>query len=254
MLKYKIFLFFISVGFTQTTTIAVIDFDNNGLEPYEVKQLSQRLESEFVKIGEYNVVERSKIDQILKEQKFQISGCVDECLIEVGEMLGANEIVLGSVGIMGNIHTVSAKLVDATSGEILRTADFDTNKGIGNLLTIGMKEIALKLNECYSITNEGMAVGYCKLWCDNPIPQVVFEMIYEKSTTYINEDEIGDRNDIEYHHKMLLDLRKETPRLPLPIGYFKIRVSKDGYKTFRKRILITHCKTTNLNIVLTPEE
>ena len=77
--------------------------------------------SELVKIGKYNVVERTKIDEILKEQKLQMSGCVEECLIDVGKMLGAKQIILGSVGKLGSLFTITAKLVDATSGEMIQT-------------------------------------------------------------------------------------------------------------------------------------
>lgn len=38
-----------------------------------IRQLSTRLESEVVKIGGFRVVERTKIDEIMKEQKFQMS-------------------------------------------------------------------------------------------------------------------------------------------------------------------------------------
>jgi len=100
MTKHLILSLFIGLAWGQTT-IAVFEFENNGLEPFEVRQLSTRLESELVKLGKYNVVERSKIDEILKEQKLQMSGCVEECLIDVGEMLGAKQIILGSVGRLG---------------------------------------------------------------------------------------------------------------------------------------------------------
>tara|TARA_Y100000591_G_scaffold257596_1_gene229694 strand:- start:1046 stop:1876 length:831 start_codon:yes stop_codon:yes gene_type:complete len=144
----KKFTLFIFIGLAWgKTTIAVFEFENNGLEPYEVRQLSTRLESELVKIGKYDVVERSKIDEILKEQKLQMSGCVEECLIDVGKMLGAKQIIIGSAGKLGSIYTITAKLVDATSGKMLRTSDFDTNDGIGSLAINGMKQIALELAE-----------------------------------------------------------------------------------------------------------
>ena len=50
----------------------LFDFDNNGLDSFAVKQISTRLESELVKTGKFKVIERGKIDQLLKEQKFQI--------------------------------------------------------------------------------------------------------------------------------------------------------------------------------------
>ena len=52
-------------------------------------------------------------------------------MIDVGKMLGAKQIILGSVGKLGRIYTITAKLVDATSGEMIRTSDFDTDDGIG---------------------------------------------------------------------------------------------------------------------------
>ena len=71
-----------------------------------------------------------------------MSGCVEECLIEIGMLLGAQEIVYGSVGMIGNIYTISAKLVNATSGEIIRSSDFDSEGSINNLLKEGMSRIA----------------------------------------------------------------------------------------------------------------
>jgi TonB family protein len=137
-------LLFIGLAWGKTT-IAVFEFENNGLELFEVRQLSTRLESELVKLGKYNVVERTKIDEILKEQKLQMSGCVEECLIDVGKMLGAKQVIIGSVGRLDNIYTITAKLVDATSGQMLKTSDFDTNDGIGKLATIGLQQIAFEL-------------------------------------------------------------------------------------------------------------
>ena len=46
-------LLFIGLAWGQSTTIAVFDFENNGLEPHEVRQLSTRLESELVNVGNY---------------------------------------------------------------------------------------------------------------------------------------------------------------------------------------------------------
>ena len=80
----------------------------------------------MVKIGGYTVVERKKIDQVFEEQKFQMSGCVEECLIEVGKMAGANQVVLGSVGKLGSLYTISARLVDANTGEMIRSSDLSS--------------------------------------------------------------------------------------------------------------------------------
>ena len=112
---YSIILF-INFGLSQKTTVAVFEFENNGLDKSAVRIITERMQSEFVKAGGYKVVERSKIDNILKEQKFQNSGCVDECLIEIGKMVGAKEALIGSVGKLGNLFTITARLVDVSTG------------------------------------------------------------------------------------------------------------------------------------------
>ena len=142
---YLSILLFQGLVWGQKTTIAVFDFENNGLENQEVRQLSKRLESELVKVGKYNVVERSKIDEILKEQNLQLSGCVDTCLIEVGKLLGASQIVIGSVGKFDLTFTMSAKLIDATSGRIIKSHNYDSKQLI-DLLKLGAAEIALSLS------------------------------------------------------------------------------------------------------------
>ena len=131
-------LFISSMSIAQNVTNAVLDFENNGgLEPSEVKILSARLQSEMVKAGGYRVVERKKIEKIFEEQKFQMSGCVEECLIEIGMMLGAKQIVIGDVGKFGSTYTINARLVDATTGEIIRASNFATD---GNLSLIHISE------------------------------------------------------------------------------------------------------------------
>ena len=143
--RYILLLLYIGLACGQTTTIAVFDLENNGLNDSEVKILNDRLQSELVKAGGYTVVERKKIDKVFEEQNFQMSGCVEECIIEIGMLLGAQQIVYGSVGIIGNIYTISAKLVNATSGEIIRSSDFDNEGSINNLLKEGMSRIAAEL-------------------------------------------------------------------------------------------------------------
>ena len=144
-MKKLISIIFINLIWGQNITIAVFDFENNGLETNEVRQLSTRLESELVKIGDFKVVERGEIDKVLKEQKLQISGIVEEVLLDVGKILGANQIILGSIGKIGSLYTLSAKLVDVESGELLITSDFDAESGLSELLQIGLKDVALEL-------------------------------------------------------------------------------------------------------------
>ena len=138
-------LFICSVALCSRTTIAIFDFENNGLESYEVRQLSKRLESELMKLGNFDIVERTSIDEILKEQKLQASGCTETCLIDVGKILGATQIVYGSIGKMGDLYTISAKLVDAETGKLIRSSDYDADYGLTQLLKYGLMIVANRL-------------------------------------------------------------------------------------------------------------
>ena len=60
-------------------------------------------------------------------------------------MLGAKHVVMGSVGEMGGLITLSAKLVDAESGELIRTSNYDAVQGLSELIISGLNIVALEL-------------------------------------------------------------------------------------------------------------
>ena len=113
-LKKLISFIFINCIWCQNITIAVFDFENNGLEDNEVRQLLTRLESELVKLGDFKVVERRNWERF-RRTKVANSGITEQTIIDVGNILSANQIILGSVGSIGGLYTISAKLVDVKS-------------------------------------------------------------------------------------------------------------------------------------------
>tara|TARA_Y100001968_G_scaffold202605_1_gene186048 strand:- start:443 stop:1366 length:924 start_codon:yes stop_codon:yes gene_type:complete len=144
MTKYLTLLLFIGLAWGQDITVAVFEFENNGLEDSEIKILTDELQSQLIQIGGYKLVERRKIDNILKEQKYQLSGCVDECMIEVGVTLGAKQIITGNIGRLGKKYTVIVNLVDVSSGEFLNSSSYSTGGDV-SLLLEGMTQIAYEL-------------------------------------------------------------------------------------------------------------
>ena len=71
-------------------TVAVLDFENNGLPVYEVESLVERLRSTVSNTGVVRLLDRKILEKILEEQGLQQSGCTtDECAAEVGQLLGA---------------------------------------------------------------------------------------------------------------------------------------------------------------------
>ena len=127
-------------------TMAVLEFEGKGISQTDASALSDRLNNELYKLGEYRLVERNQINEILIEQGFQQSGCTsDECVVEVGKLLGAQKMVAGSISKVGDVFSVSARIVDMQSGEIDKFANLDHEGKIGDLLKWGMEDIALQL-------------------------------------------------------------------------------------------------------------
>ena len=129
-------------------TIAIIDFEGNGITTTEVRALTDRLRSELVGTGQFTIIERGKMEEILKEQAFQQTGCVSsECAVEVGKLLSVENIIIGSISRVGSINSVTAKVVSVESGEIIRSTVYDHSGDIGGLLTQGMRKVAEELGK-----------------------------------------------------------------------------------------------------------
>lgn len=131
----------------QNIPIAVLDFEANGISQTEVIALTDRLRNELFRQGKFDVVERGLMEDILLEQDFQLSGCTtDECLVEVGQLIGARQIVGGRISRIENFFTVSARMVDVETGRILKVSDYDLQGDFGEMLKVGMGEVAEMLS------------------------------------------------------------------------------------------------------------
>ena len=104
----------------KATNISVMDLNTtSGLTRPELGLLTDKLLNGLVRAG-YNVVERSKRDEILKEQGFQQSGACSEssCLVEAGQLLGVHKIIGGTVGRFGTMYVVELRMIDVRTGKI----------------------------------------------------------------------------------------------------------------------------------------
>ncbi|MCH8327606.1 MAG: DUF2380 domain-containing protein [Candidatus Marinimicrobia bacterium] len=140
----------------QMVTIAVLDFDGIGIAETEAIALSNRLRNELFRLGRFEVVDRGMMTEILNEQDFQQSGCTsNDCLVEVGRLLGARQMIGGSVSKVGGTFTVSARLVDVETSRVLAVSDFDLRGEVDDMLTRGMAQVAIQL----SISTVGINVA-----------------------------------------------------------------------------------------------
>jgi curli biogenesis system outer membrane secretion channel CsgG len=126
-------------------TLSVMDLNvTSGLSPQEVSMLTDKLLNEFVGTKYYKVVERSRRDEILKEQGFQQSGACDQgaCLVEAGQLLGVQKMVGGTIGKLGMMYVVELRIMDVKTGEIDQAFSRKYSGDVSNLLD-AMREAAI---------------------------------------------------------------------------------------------------------------
>ncbi|MBN1550216.1 hypothetical protein JW979_02055 [bacterium] len=99
-------------------TIAVLDFESIGAEEHLGKAVSEIMRTELIDTNRYRVVERAQINKTISEQRFQKSGLIDDkSAIELGKLLGADLIVIGSVVKIGTSYTINSRMIETKTGE-----------------------------------------------------------------------------------------------------------------------------------------
>lgn len=118
LLSSLIVLFMLIPSFAaEKMPIAVIDLKARGVSKMVSAAVTDLIRSEMVKTGLYTVVERSQMDEILKEQGFQQTGCTDQsCAVQLGKILSAKKILLGEINKMGETIMITVRIVDVEKG------------------------------------------------------------------------------------------------------------------------------------------
>jgi len=116
-------------------SVAVLDFEARGIPGYEAETLTERLRTEIATTKAVQLVDRKLLQNILEEQGLQQSGCTtDECAAEVGQLLGAQYMISGAVGKLGETYSIDAKMVSVTTGAAVRTKSVSYQGEISGLL------------------------------------------------------------------------------------------------------------------------
>jgi len=87
------------------------------------------------------------MEEILNEQGFQQTGCTsDECVVEVGKLVGVEQMVTGTIGKIGSIYTISARIIDVETGKMVSQSTLDVFGTIETVLTESMSKVAADLS------------------------------------------------------------------------------------------------------------
>jgi TolB-like protein len=101
-------------------SIAVADFDSIGCDASVGAAVAEIIRTEIAGGEGLRVIERSRLEDVMAEQALSTSGVVDERdAVQLGALLGADFIGVGSVSRLGDTYTISGRIVAVATGEVV---------------------------------------------------------------------------------------------------------------------------------------
>lgn len=146
-LSALMFLPIIASADAKLPLVAVTPLQAKGVPESDAAVLTDNIADELLKSGKVRVMERSQMDRILQEQGFQQGGTCDtsECAIQIGRLLGIERIVVGSVGKVGETYSLSIRMVDVGTGEVLASSRKNHRGAIDDVLQSVVPLVVLEL-------------------------------------------------------------------------------------------------------------
>ncbi|MAL16953.1 MAG: hypothetical protein CL670_07850 [Balneola sp.] len=100
--------------------VAVFDFRvTSGMSDNVAVTLTNKFRNEMAKTGNYIMVERSAMEQVLSEQRFSASDLADQDkAVQLGRLLSASKVVVADIGKIGNTYSTFVRLIDVQTASI----------------------------------------------------------------------------------------------------------------------------------------
>lgn len=125
---------------------AIIDLQARGISKVTSGAITDLIRSDLVDSGQFIVVERNQMNEILKEQGFQQTGCTDSsCAVKIGKLLSAEKILLGEVSKIGKTILITIRIVDVEKG----VAEFSSREKAASedVIDVAVRKLSIKLIE-----------------------------------------------------------------------------------------------------------
>jgi TolB-like protein len=195
--------------------IAILNLEGREISENEAATLSDHLRGQLVNLGTFIVLDRNKMEEVLREQGFQQSGCtLTECAVRVGRVLNVQKMVAGSIGKLNKTYAINILMIDVESGRIEKSFNRNYGGEIDGLLEI-LQDIALEMagKKSHKLTVYSAPKG---------------------AEVFVNNKVIG-----------------KTPLTrSVPTGSnFKIRIKYPGYKDWEKALSMTSDQVLEVEMV-----
>jgi len=220
--------------------LAVFDLEITGqVDRAITRPLSENIRSEVIRSGKYKVMERSQMDKVLKEQAFQMTGCVaKECMVEAGQLLGVGKIIIGSLGLVGRTYHLSLSQVNVETGETEQMAVETCKCEVDELIESSGRAARRLMGEAVPETPAVTTVGIGTPTTVSPSPAVKtyrdpttgMEFVFIKGGCYEMGDTFGDGSSGEKPvHEVCVD-DFYLGKYEVTVGQFRAFVNATGYR------------------------
>jgi len=106
-------------------TIAIYGFEVIG-RPNDsyARFATEKLTHQIVSIGDLMVIERSRIDQVIKEQSLSMTGAIDSgTAAKIGKILSVDAVIIGTIHVTDKHVEFIARVIQSEKGIILTSAN-----------------------------------------------------------------------------------------------------------------------------------
>jgi DNA-binding beta-propeller fold protein YncE len=129
-------------------SIAILELDaKGGITADEASIITDRLRAQLHQTGHFQILERAKMESVLKELGFQQSAFCDDskCKAQIGKLLGVDGLVTGSVSRFDTLYTLSIRVLNVEKGVIIREEFQDCECPLKELLTQVTPQLVARL-------------------------------------------------------------------------------------------------------------
>ncbi|MCK5153509.1 MAG: hypothetical protein KAQ93_04055 [Spirochaetales bacterium] len=123
MRRYIFSLLFVIIGlgavFSQEKPrIALLPLNPMGVSEKEAADASDLFRAAIVRADQFIIIEQNQVNEIILTQSFTLTGNTDETYAkEIGKLLPAEQIIIGSFSHVGTEFILSSKIIDIESGQ-----------------------------------------------------------------------------------------------------------------------------------------
>lgn len=114
--------------------LAIVNLTPQNVSFEDANIITGFIQEELFFAGQYELIERTQVEEVLKEYQSKQTGICDlKCAINVGKQLKANQIIMGTVGKLGEFFTVQIKTVDMETDKISNMSSIRAKCQLGEL-------------------------------------------------------------------------------------------------------------------------